>query len=255
MAGFLERTTSGIIRKALRVVLYGEAGVGKTSFASQAPSPYFIGAEDGSSNLNVNRFAPTCWGDILGVLDELATREHPFQTVVLDSANWAQKFCYEHICKANNVESIEGIGYGKGYVLALVEFEKLLGKLDALNLRGINIIIIAHEQITRFDDPAGESYSVYSLATDKKITPLLVQWPDAVLFANYDKTVKSVGQGLNSRKVAKSYGERIMFTENRASHLAKNRFSLPERMPLNWGALVQGVEAYFQNVINQQNQI
>lgn len=252
MIGFLERTTSGVIRKPLRVVIYGEAGVGKTTFAAAAPMPYFIGAEDGSSNLNVNRFSPNDWSEILGVLDELAAREHPFKTVVLDSANWAQKFCYDHICRTNNVESIEGIGYGKGYVYAQTEFEKLVGKLDALNIRGINVIVIAHEQITRFDDPAGESYSVYSLATDKKITPMLVQWPDMVLFAAHDKTLKDSAKGSN-RKIAKSWGERVMFTENRASHIAKNRFSLPERMPLSWTALNDGIEAYYQQQTQPQN--
>ena len=243
----LERSTRGIIRKPLKLVVFGSPGVGKSTFASKAPEPFFIGAEDGSCNLDVNRFSPSNWGEIIGVLDELIVRQdHPFKTVVLDSANWAQKFCYEHVCQQNNVDSIETIGYGKGYVLAEGEFSKLISRFDALTNRGINVVIIAHEQITRFDDPAGESYSVYSLATDKKITPMLIQWPDAVLFAAYDKTVTSAERG-GSRKIAKSYGDRIMFTENRASHLAKNRFRLPEKMPLDWNSFMQGVESFYNN--------
>ncbi len=253
MTGFLERTTSGVVRKALKVVIFGEPGVGKTTFASQAPNPYFIGAEDGSNNLNVSRFSASSWSEIIGVIDELATREHPFKTVVLDSANWAQKMCFDHISNNNNVDSIEKIGYGKGYVYAQAEFEKLIGRFERLVSLGINVVVIAHDKITRFDNPAGESYSVYTLATDdKRITPILTQWPDAVLFAAYDKSVMKADKS-GDRKIAKSYGDRIMFTENRASHLAKNRYSLPERLPLSWKSFSDCVDYYFNQFSTQDN--
>jgi len=45
--------------KAWRILLYGTEGVGKSTFASQCPSPIFLGAEDGTAHLDVDGFPST----------------------------------------------------------------------------------------------------------------------------------------------------------------------------------------------------
>lgn len=245
----LESIVSGVIRTPLRVVLYGPEGVGKTSFAALAPTPIYICSEKGTSHLNVARFpVPATWNDLFTGLNELLTREHTFQTVVLDSADWFERLAGKAVAQENGKDSIEGIGYGKGHVMLAEKFQQLLQWLDALaEQRQMNVIIIAHSVIENFDDPTTESYSRYSLATGKKVTPLLKEWPDALLFATFDKSMQTTGDGFKERKIAKSYGDRILLTEHRATHDAKNRWRLPERLPLDWQQFASCVDAYYQN--------
>lgn len=243
----LSNISTGVIRKPLRAVVYGVEGVGKSSFGASAPGAVFIGAEDGTNQLNVARFPnPETWDDILSAIGELYQQEHNFQTVVLDSADWAQKMCFAQVAKENGCDSIEGLNYGKGYQMGAERYLQLMQGLDALVQKGMNVIVIAHAQISTFQDPAGDAYQHYTISCDKRITPMLKEWAECVLFADFDKSTKEVGEGFNKRTIAKSYGERIMFTEHRASHDAKNRFNLPERMPLDWDAFSQAIESFYQ---------
>ena len=50
------KISKGIIKKPALVLIYSPDGVGKSTFASEAPAPIFVGPEDGSSNLDVERF-------------------------------------------------------------------------------------------------------------------------------------------------------------------------------------------------------
>lgn len=243
----LESITTGVIRTPLRLVLYGIEGVGKTTFCAFAPAPVFLCSEKGTAHLNVARFpVPNDWNSLFTALNELLTRPHDFKTLVLDSADWFERLAADTVAKENGKQSIEGLGFGKGYVMVAEKFKTLLTWLDAISeQRGMNILIIAHAHIESFDDPTSETYSRYTLATGKKVTPILKEWPDAVLFATFDKSLTTAGEGFHERKIAKSYGERVLFTEHRATHDAKNRWGLPERLPLNWSAFESYLNAYY----------
>lgn len=242
----LDKITTGRQRRPLRAVVYGVEGVGKSTFCANAPAPVFIGAEDGTDALDVNRFpTPETWDDILEAIGTLYDGGHDFKTVVLDSADWAQKLCYASVAQDAGHNSIEDFGYGKGLVIGSEVYRRMLQGFDALRHAGLNVLIIAHAQITNFKDPAGEAYDHYTLSCDKRINAMLKEWADAVLFADFDKSTKKVGEGFNERVIAKSYGERVMFTEHRASHDAKNRYNLPEKMPLDYAQFAAHIDAFF----------
>ena len=242
----LANITSGKLQKAIRQVIYGTEGVGKTSYAAKATAPVFIGTEDGTSQLDVSRFpSPQNWDNVFDAIDTLYSQDHDFKTVVLDSADWALKLCVRHVCAKANVESIEDIPYGRGHIKAAEEFQRLLRGLDALVSKGMHVVVIAHSEIVTFKDPAGDAYDHYTIACGKRVTPMLKEWADCVFFADFDKSVRKVGEGFNERTIAKSYGNRIMYTEHRASHDAKNRFGLPERMALDWNEFEAAVNNYF----------
>ena len=244
----LSSITTGKIRRPIRAVVYGVEGVGKSSFCAAAPDAVFIGAEDGTSQLDVARFPqPSNFGDIMSAICELYDNDHDFKTLVIDSADWAQKLCFAAVAKEGGQNSIEGFGYGKGYAMAAERYMQMMRGLDALVNQGMNVLIVAHSQIATFQDPAGDSYDHYTIACDKRINPMLKEWADAVLFADFDKSTKQVGEGFNKRVIAKSYGARVMYTEHRASHDAKNRYNLPERMPLDWPAFIQAVDEFYAN--------
>jgi hypothetical protein len=101
----------------------------------------------------------------------------------------------------------------------------------------MNVILIAHSEIARFDAPDTEAYDRYQPKMNKKSSALVQEWADAVLFCNYRTLVKKDDAGFNKQTTRGiSTGERLIHTQESATHKAKNRYSLPPTMPLSWAA-------------------
>ena len=49
------KISSGIKSRPVKTVVYGVEGIGKSTFASEFPSPLFIDLDNGTSQLNVDR--------------------------------------------------------------------------------------------------------------------------------------------------------------------------------------------------------
>jgi hypothetical protein len=241
----LKNVKKGRLETPLCVVLYGPEGIGKSTFAANAPAPIFLGSEDGTSELDVARFPmPDSWGACMEALDELASAEHDYRTIVIDTADWIEPLIHDHVCQEGSNNSIEDFGYGKGYVLALEEWRKLLGKLDALRMqRGMHVVILAHSQVKAFRNPVGDDYDRYELKLHGKAAALIKEWPKAVLFANY----KTYTREKDGRVRGIGDGSRVVYTEHRPAWDAKNRYDLPYEMPLNWEDFERAARAGWAN--------
>jgi hypothetical protein len=215
-----------------RVLIYGVEGIGKSSFAAGAPSPVFIGAEDGTAQLDVSRLPVETWQDILDAVDALGAESHEYKTVVLDTLDWAEPKLWEHICARDKQPNIEGYGYGKGYAAALDEWRILVDRLDRLRkARSMGVVLVAHSQIKGFKNPEGEDFDRYEMKLHQKAGGLFKEWADAVLFANYETVAMKDGR---KRVRGVDTGVRLVHTERRAAFDAKNRYGLPETLPLSW---------------------
>ncbi len=233
----LEQVQWGVVSAPRRMEIYGVGGVGKSTFASMAPSPIFIPTEDGLAGIDCHRFPlATSVADVVAALAELYTEPHEYQTVVIDSLDWLQTLVFARVCKERGVESIEDIPYGKGYVFALTPWREVLAGLDALrNERGMGVILIAHAQIERFADPRMDTYDRYSPRLQKLASALIQEWCDEVLFATYKVHTKTTTEAFDRKRVqAIGKGERILCTTERPAHVAKNRLGLPDEIPLDY---------------------
>jgi len=240
----LANTTRGVIARPLRGVIYGPEGVGKSSWAADAPSPYFIGAEDGTAQLNVERVEPADWENIFSLVTELASAEHPYRTLVLDTLDWAEPLCWEHVSRAGGKSSIEDFDYGKGYTAAVNEWRRLLYALDRLrDARGMGIILVAHSKTATFRNPEGDDFDRYTMKLHEKSAGVIKEWCDALLFATYETYTHE------SKKRVRgiSTGARLIKTVRHAAYDAKNRYNLPEEMPLDWAEFSDGVLANAQS--------
>jgi len=220
-----------------RTLVYGVHGVGKSTFGSMAERPVFIQTEDGLGNIECERFPlASQYTDVVAALAELYTEAHEYRTVIVDSLDWLERLIWAEVCKKRGVESIEDIGYGKGYVFALTNWREVLAGLDALrNDRGMGVILIAHAQIERFANPETDTYDRYSPRLHKQASALVQEWADEVLFATYAIHTKTTEEGFGRRRVQGiGTGERVVRTTERPAHVAKNRLSLPDEMPLDY---------------------
>jgi len=232
--------TKGKVAKAQKVVLYGPEGIGKSSLAAQFPSPLFIDTEGSTLNMDVARMdKPSSW-QFLHQQIEFVKQNRPCKTLIIDTIDWAELLCNEHVCAQHNVKGIEDFGYGKGYVYSTEEFGRLLNKLSDVIEAGINVVLTAHSQIVKFEQPDEMgAYDRYQLklgkGTGSRTAALIKEWADMILFLNY-KTF-SVAADKDSRKYKAQGGERTMYATHHPAWDAKNRFSLPDELPMDYSQI------------------
>lgn len=227
--------------RARRVLLYGTHGIGKSTFGAMAPSPVFIQTEDGLRNISGVKAFPLAknLSDVMQQIHELNTREHNFRTLVLDSVDWTERLIQQFVCQEGGKSSIAEFGFGKGYDLVASLFADMLQGLAELNTnRYMLIILLAHCQVERFENPQTEAYDRYAPKVHKKINGTLQEWCDEVLFANYKVYTKTEEGGFGKeRKLGIGSGDRVIYTTERPSHLAKNRIEdCPQELPLAFSA-------------------
>jgi len=226
----------GKITRPQKVVIYGPEGVGKSTLAGQTPEPVFLDTEGGTHHLDVARLdAANTWEEITATVTQLAKADHPFKTLVIDTADWLEKRLAEHLCRKSNKDSIEDFGYGKGWVLLTEEFARFLNSLDALLGRGIHVVFLAHATVKKFEAPdqAG-SYDRFELKLSKQVAPLVKEWADVVLFANY---VTKVAEKDNGKMRGIGGKERVLFATHTAAYDAKNRHGLADKLAFSIDAL------------------
>lgn len=225
--------TKNLGSKPPRILIYGVSGVGKTTFASQAPDALLVPLEDGLGLLDVAHtpIASTLT-ELHDILDALATEQHGYKSVIIDSLDWLEPLVYAHVCAQNKWPNIEAPGYGKGYKAATDTWRQYLAKLDVLRNLGMFVVQIAHASVKRFDAPDSESYDRYNVKLHEHASALVKEWSDIVLFANYVVSTKSNKTGTTVRGVG--IGERVAYTSERPAYVAKNRHRLPHQVPLNW---------------------
>ena len=232
----------GPLVRAQKTVIYGPEGIGKTTLAAQFPSPVFLDTEGGTHHLDVARFpAPKTWDDVTKIITALASESHEFKTLVVDTADWLEKLLIEEVCRRANKTSIEEFGYGKGYVVVAEEVTKFLASLNALLARGMHILLLAHCRIAKFEQPdAAGAYDRYELKLTKQVAPLIKEWCDMLLFANY---FTKVAENDSGKKRGVGGRERKLYTTHTAAWDAKNRHGFEENLPFEFAAVASAFGA------------
>jgi hypothetical protein len=240
-------------KQPINVLLAGTPGIGKSTWAANAPEPLFIGAEE-TGELDVARLPQvTTYKDFTTQIDWLvAGKDVPkYQTIVIDTLDSVEKMLHEYILStdpkgAKALMAAHG-GYGKAYEMAEHELIALRSKLKGLrDDQGKNIVLLCHtKKTTATDTILGLQYDTYELNLHSRAQAVYVDWVSAVLFANY---VVHAQSGTNTdRTFAMGEGERVMLTEKRPGHIGKNRFNLPYEMPLDFKAFESALEAFYDN--------
>lgn len=235
---YMLEITRGKITKALRVVVYGPEGIGKSTFAAQFPRAVFIDTEGSTNQMDVARFEPPKdWSVFLMELH--AVRQHPgvAGTLVIDTADWAMRLCEDFVCRKNGKDGIEDFGYGRGYTYAKEEWGRALDILSGIVEAGTNVVLTAHSAIRKFERPDEMgAYDRWELKMGGKAgaaaAALCKEWADILLFANYKEIVVEV----NGKNKAQG-GKRVMYTCHTPAWDAKNRMGMPPELPFEYAQI------------------
>ena len=229
--------TCGIQRKAAKAVFYGPEGIGKSTLAASMPSPVFIDVEGGTNQLPVARLPrPTSWAMLMDEVRAVRDGEVPCQTLVVDTADAAESLCKAQVLATNKWPSIETPGYGKGFNSVVEEYAKLLDLLSEVAERGTNAVLLGHSIVANVTRPDESAYTTFNLnLIDRKnasTSALVKQWADMVLFLDYEVfvTVDKAGRGQADG------GRRVVRCTHSPTWEAKNRYGLPDRIPLDEAA-------------------
>lgn len=224
------KISRGVETAPLRAVVYGVEGIGKSTLAASFPDALVLDTEDGTRHLDVARSHVDSWQSLMVAVRELAVDSQGFRTIVIDSADWAERMLVEHILDKAGKKSIEDFGFGKGYVAVAEQYGRLLSACDQLVANGLHVVLVAHAHVKRVSPPdQTDGYDRYELKLTKQTAPIVKEWSDLLLFCTYD--VQLV-EGADGRKKARGGKRRIMYAERAAAWDAKNRCGLPESMPL-----------------------
>lgn len=232
--------TRGKIHTAKKVLIYGPEGIGKSTLASRFPDPVFIDTEGSTKNLDVARFdAPSSWAMLLDEIRYVIDHPEVCKTLVIDTADWAEKMAIQSVLDEHNKSGIEDFGYGNGYRYVYEHFGKLLNLLSDVIARGINVVITAHATLKKFEQPdelgAYDRYTMKLIDSPKtSIAASVKEWADMVLFANY-KTI--IVTDSKTKKTKAQGGARVMYTTHHTCWDAKNRYGLPDEIPMDYEAI------------------
>lgn len=232
-------------RKPPRMLIYGTHGIGKTTLGMNAPAPVFIQTEE--SEVGCPTFGLLkSYDAVMEALAALYSEPHDFGTICLDSLDWLEPLIWQEACRRNNWKSIEDAGFGKGYIAALDVWREVLDGFAALrDEKAMGVIFIAHAEIKRFDSPETEPYDRYQIKLQPRASALVQEHVDCVFFANYRVSTVKTDLGFNKKAVrGVGGGDRLLFTTERPAFLAKNRYALPDAIPLEWSALAACLPFY-----------
>lgn len=241
----------GITPAPRRVLLYGEHGVGKGTWASKSPGAFFLDIEGGLNDIDCERTERL--GSARAVSEALTWLlhgDHDYKTCVVDTVDWLEQLIHKQIVSDENnpkIKSVADIGYGKGYARAIPIWSWFLSQLEELRTqKKMAVILLSHAKIERYESPESESYDRYSPDLHKSSSSMIQEWCDEVLFASTRVYTKKQDEGFNrSRNVAVGGKERYIRTSESAASIAKNRLNLPPELPLEWSAYMDAIKCYY----------
>lgn len=252
--GILAQITSRKRRRPFFGVLYGPSGVGKSSFAAEAPEPIFIPCERGLDQITTNKFpTPKTLNEFGSYLKGIDEEAHDYKTLVIDTIDALEMLIFDAVIAEANaipggprVKSIEEVGGGwqKGYVRAREFWQRLLSRLTALSER-MNVLLIAHSHLRTVNDPMlGTAFDVFEMKIQQKSAELIKQSVDLILFARLTTSVVKETQKARKGRGLIS-GDREMYTQPSTGIEAKNRFDLESPLEFSWSALQAGIDKFY----------
>jgi len=232
MGNFIDSITSEPVHLPPRILIYAPPKTGKSTLGASASDVVVMDLEKGLPGRAVPRFTGiNDYSTLIIAMKELATGEHKFRSLAIDSASTVQAMIHAEICDGANVENIGLIPFGRGYSAAAAYWEEIRKSLDVLReQRGMTIIMIAHSEIVEVRDPVTGPFSKLSPSIDKRALGPLLEWFDLIALLSMDRVVAHKGTGNSEIITSKVTGSRILITQDDGTAVAGCRWDIAPRI-------------------------
>ena len=216
------------------VFLYGAPKTGKTTIACQFPGALLLAFEKGYSTIGGVLAQPiNSWSEFKKLFVEFkdpAVKER-YQTIVIDTADIAYSYCETYICTResdakHSYQNVADIPDGKGYSMAMDEFDECIRKILQL---GYGLVIISHDQDKTMKNENGEEYNQIIPTLDKRARLVCERTCDIIGYC---------------REVEDQEGHKTvrMFMRETSRYVAGSRFKYtPDSIELSYDNLVKAI--------------
>ena len=226
--------------RAVICTILGDAGMGKTSLAATFPKPVFIRIEDGIQSIPLAHRPDALplvknKEQLQEQLVALIKEKHDYKTVVIDSITQLEAMFVKDVVDNDpkNPRSINQAlgGYGAGWQKVAELHNKVRDAVQELCEKGINVVFIAHADVSVVRPPDGDEYTRYDLRLNRKS---MSPYTDNVDVVGYLDLVKfTTGDG--ERKQAVTDGTRRLITYPTPANVSKNRYGIDKDIPVKLG--------------------
>ena len=230
---------SGKQKRNKLLMVYGESGIGKSSFAAEFPSPLFLCTEDGLGDIDVPHVLINSYDEFWEALDSDLIKN--YKTLVIDSVDHLEGMIFNWMMRKYKVDVVAKVagGYGAYVGIALTEWQKVMAKVRELR-ENLDIVLISHNQVKKFEDPTLlEPYDKYTLKLQDKAAAYLTETVDILMFCKFETFVKKV-EGLNKNKAVGTQ-KRLCHVYPHAAYDAKTRFKMPEVFELGYKHFIKAL--------------
>ncbi len=160
----IKKSNELVIPSTIKMMIYGQAGMFKTTTALSAPNPLLLDFDNGVKRVNMSHLEGvdivqiTSWNDVQQVLQEDLS---PYRTIVVDTIGKMMDFIISHKCGTRQPQIRDWGGINQ-------EFSGFVRNLSNLNK---NIIFVAHRDTRKEGDdivfiPALREKSYNSIVTE-----------------------------------------------------------------------------------------
>lgn len=146
--GLIKKPSELSVKGTLSVLIYGQPGIGKTTFGVSAPDAVLFDYDGGVQRINgahqVPTLQPMSWEDTNAALKEIAEEMPEVKTIVIDTVGKMLDFMSAYIIKTDPKMGMrDGSLSLKGYGVRKTMFVNFI---KSLALMGKNVVFIAHER-------------------------------------------------------------------------------------------------------------
>jgi phage nucleotide-binding protein len=149
--GMIKRPSELSVKATLSVLIYGQPGIGKTTFGVSAPDAVLFDYDGGVQRINgahqVATLQPTSWEDTNIALQEIQNEMPEVKTIVIDTVGKMLDYMSAYIIKNDSKMAMrDGSLSLKGYG---VRKQMFINFIKQLSIMGKNVVFIAHEREER----------------------------------------------------------------------------------------------------------
>lgn len=251
---FLEQVSKEQKPAGVRVMIYGEPKVGKSYFGAQIPNHVFLNLENGLEHLQGATKLPYTddYMVVKQMLKELEEVDHPFKTLVVDSADVLENLIKKWVVATQGNpawKDVADIPFGRGYPLLLTETRRLIEQFEKLRVKkGMNLVFICHSEVKKMQPPVGNEYtyiapSLYAKTTQGDSTlKIYSDYVDIIGYCTFKTIVQQTSTSFGSRGQAIGTGERILHLDAaNPAYIAGSRYPMPAEIPFSWESFVMAL--------------
>ncbi len=147
--GLIKKSNELSIPKTVKMMVYGQAGMGKSTFAISAPKPLLIDFDNGVKRVNLQHLegidivqmvpGVNSWNDVRELLNEDLSA---YQSIVVDTVGKMMDFIISYKCGTRQPRVQDWTGINQEFAWFVREFGNL----------GKNLIFIAHRDVRKDGD-------------------------------------------------------------------------------------------------------